>query len=197
MDASRDAQVQRRPVIKVTGRSRVREDDALAVERALSIRVDGRELAVTLRTPGFDEELAVGFLASEGVVSRSSDVTSVTPSSALCEDEADTADAEHLRFGMNGAMTHVAGRCVRTNPRHCPCRPPRTRGCLSCTASVSPSCVLSQCPSPPTIRLRPSEVECPGCSLGQGTNKTEIRTSFSMGASQFPQRTRKAFAEQS
>ena len=59
MDASRDAQVQRRPVIKVTGRSRVEEDDALAVERALSIRVDGRELA------GFD--LTVGVAPRWGV----------------------------------------------------------------------------------------------------------------------------------
>ena len=123
MDASRDAQVQRRPVIKVTGRSRVREDDALAVERALSIRVDGRELAVTLRTPGFDEELAVGFLASEGVVSRSSDVTSVTPSSALCEDEADTADValapgvvlDWTRLERNFAATASCGLCGRVH----------------------------------------------------------------------------------
>ena len=62
--------IQRRPVTRVTGRSSERFEDAVAVERALEIRVDGRALSVTLRTPGHDEELALGFLASEGVVKR-------------------------------------------------------------------------------------------------------------------------------
>ena len=43
------------------------EPDELAVEEPLEIRVDGTPLAVTMRTPGHDEELAVGFLRSEGV----------------------------------------------------------------------------------------------------------------------------------
>jgi FdhD protein len=43
------------------------ERDELAVEEPLEIRVNGSPLAVTMRTPGHDEELAVGFLLSEGV----------------------------------------------------------------------------------------------------------------------------------
>ena len=62
--------VQRRPVTRVTGRSSERFEDALAVERALEMRVDGRSLAVTLRTPGHDEDLVLGFLASEALVTR-------------------------------------------------------------------------------------------------------------------------------
>lgn len=42
--------------------------DSLAVEEPLEIRVNGRQLAVTMRTPGDDFELAAGFLVSEGVV---------------------------------------------------------------------------------------------------------------------------------
>ena len=44
--------------------------DALASEEPLEIRVDGSALAVTMRTPGNDFELAAGFLLTEGVVER-------------------------------------------------------------------------------------------------------------------------------
>lgn len=42
--------------------------DEVAVEEPLEIRVDGRPLAVTMRTPGRDEELALGFLHGEGLI---------------------------------------------------------------------------------------------------------------------------------
>jgi FdhD protein len=42
--------------------------DEVAVEEPLEIRVDGRPLAVTMRTPGNDEELALGFLFGEGLI---------------------------------------------------------------------------------------------------------------------------------
>src|SRR3954454_15792580 len=42
--------------------------DEVAVEEPLEIRVDGEALAVTMRTPGHDDELALGFLVGEGLV---------------------------------------------------------------------------------------------------------------------------------
>lgn len=44
------------------------EDDLVAVEEPLEIRVDGEAIAVTMRTPGHDEELALGFLRGEGLI---------------------------------------------------------------------------------------------------------------------------------
>ena len=44
-----------------------RERDSVAVEEPLEIRVNGAPVAVTMRTPGHDEELALGFLVSEGI----------------------------------------------------------------------------------------------------------------------------------
>ena len=43
-------------------------DDVVAVEEPLEIRVDGVPLVVTMRTPGNDEELALGFLYGEGLI---------------------------------------------------------------------------------------------------------------------------------
>jgi FdhD protein len=45
----------------------VLERDAVAVEEPLEIRVNGEAVAVTMRTPGHDEELALGFCLSEGL----------------------------------------------------------------------------------------------------------------------------------
>jgi len=43
------------------------ERDLVAVEEPLEIRINGRPVAVTMRTPGHDEELALGFCLSEGL----------------------------------------------------------------------------------------------------------------------------------
>src|SRR5438105_903672 len=51
--------------------SKVRHDggfDEVAIEEPLEIRVGGRPLAVTMRTPGHDEELTLGFLYGEGLI---------------------------------------------------------------------------------------------------------------------------------
>ncbi|TVR51423.1 MAG: formate dehydrogenase accessory sulfurtransferase FdhD [Puniceicoccaceae bacterium] len=53
--------------------------DQLAVEEPLELRLGGNTLAVTMRTPGHDEELAAGFLATEGLLRSRSDLLSARP----------------------------------------------------------------------------------------------------------------------
>jgi FdhD protein len=67
----------RRPVLRIdldsAGASRRRPDD-LAAEEPLEIRIRRAPLAVTMRTPGQDIDLAMGFLLTEGVIGTAGDV---------------------------------------------------------------------------------------------------------------------------
>jgi FdhD protein len=66
----------RRRVTRISLETGVRAtEDLLAAEEPLEIRVGGTPLAVTMRTPGHDFELAAGFLVSEGVVVATEEVS--------------------------------------------------------------------------------------------------------------------------
>jgi FdhD protein len=53
--------------------------DELAVEEPLEIRIKNRSVSVTMRTPGHDEELAAGFLLTEGIVHERGDILRIEP----------------------------------------------------------------------------------------------------------------------
>lgn len=59
------------------GGSRLEKLDHLAVEEPLEIRVRGESIAVTMRTPGFDQELAAGFLFTEGLLRHRADLIEI------------------------------------------------------------------------------------------------------------------------
>jgi FdhD protein len=59
-----------------------RDVERVAVERALEVRVNGEPLAVIMRTPGADEDLAAGFLLSEGALRRPGDLQRIDRAAA-------------------------------------------------------------------------------------------------------------------
>ena len=63
--------------VSVRRRGERLEHDLVVVEEPLEIRVDGKPLVVTMRTPGHDAELAAGFLFGEGVLRDAAEITSI------------------------------------------------------------------------------------------------------------------------
>jgi FdhD protein len=79
-----DVQVRVRPgsttpveAVRVVAGAPAPHPDVVAVEEPLEIRVDGETVAVTMRTPGADADLALGFLFAEGMIAAAADVGSV------------------------------------------------------------------------------------------------------------------------
>jgi FdhD protein len=66
--------IARRPVLRLGPNGDRTRPDSIAVEEPLELRVDGKPLAVTMRTPGHDVELAHGFLHTEGVIGSVDDI---------------------------------------------------------------------------------------------------------------------------
>jgi FdhD protein len=72
------------------------ESDRLAVEEPLEIRVNGEPVAVTMRTPGDDEELALGFCLTEGLRPLAARLPDDLAANTV-EVEAPDADLEQIR----------------------------------------------------------------------------------------------------
>lgn len=62
---------------RVNGAARRQESDFLAAEEPLEIRIEGHSVAVVMRTPGEDRELAAGFLATEGLVHSAREIVKI------------------------------------------------------------------------------------------------------------------------
>src|SRR4051794_14538466 len=68
---------ERRKVIRIRDGVVSSRPDTLVAEEPLEIRLNGRPLAITMRTPGDDFALATGFLVSEGVLAAADEVANV------------------------------------------------------------------------------------------------------------------------
>src|SRR5205085_2051130 len=96
--------------------------DELAAEEPLEIRVGDRTLAVTMRTPGNDEELAAGFLLSEAVVHDRAEIREINrPAVAATRENIITvtlAPEVKLKFGKLrrfGTISSSCGVCGKTS----------------------------------------------------------------------------------
>src|SRR6188508_2000308 len=67
------------PILRWTDGSFQETTDELSEEEPLEIRVRGRAVSITMRTSGHDDELAAGFLLTEGVIRNRADILKIEP----------------------------------------------------------------------------------------------------------------------
>ncbi|KOU51441.1 formate dehydrogenase accessory sulfurtransferase FdhD [Streptomyces sp. NPDC060334] len=89
---------ERRRVVRIRGGVAGARPDTLVAEEPLEIRLNGKPLAITMRTPGDDFALAVGFLVSEGVLAHASDVQAVTYCEGATADGSNTYNVVNVQL---------------------------------------------------------------------------------------------------
>ncbi|HVV70535.1 MAG TPA: formate dehydrogenase accessory sulfurtransferase FdhD [Verrucomicrobiae bacterium] len=75
--SSRSRQVKRVRIERVNASAAREEEDLLAAEEPLEIKLGGQSIAVVMRTPGEDRELAAGFLVTEGLVRKAAQIRDI------------------------------------------------------------------------------------------------------------------------
>jgi len=103
------------PVRKIDGAGESPEQDLLAVEEPLEIRVNGQNVAITMRTPGNDEELAAGFLFSEGILRAPSELVSLASAAANTIDLAVGPNVDLERLQRHFYMSSSCGVCGKAS----------------------------------------------------------------------------------
>ena len=106
-DAGRDGAF-RRVLRYRSGELRQAANDQLAPEEPLEIRVRARPISVTMRTPGQDEDLAVGFLLTEGVIESAEDIVKIeAPERAGGFNLINVLLQPEVRFDLDRLTRHV------------------------------------------------------------------------------------------
>lgn len=90
-----ESAVKQLPILRITDEENLHTDDSLAIEEPLEIRLEHgaandrkvQNVSVTMRTPGNDAELAVGFLFTEGVIKNADDVSSASHCFIPCAED--------------------------------------------------------------------------------------------------------------
>ncbi|MFF4405979.1 formate dehydrogenase accessory sulfurtransferase FdhD [Streptomyces sp. NPDC001262] len=89
---------ERRRVIRIRDGVATARPDTLVAEEPLEIRLNGKPLAITMRTPGDDFALAAGFLVSEGVLGSAEELANIVYCAGATEDGRNTYNVVDVRL---------------------------------------------------------------------------------------------------
>lgn len=120
---------ERRRVLRIRDGVVGHRADTLVAEEPLEIRLNGRPLAITMRTPGDDFALAVGFLVSEGVLAAADDVANVVYCAGATSDGGNTYNVVDVTLSpaSRSPTSPWSGTCTPRRPAACAGRRAWTR----------------------------------------------------------------------
>ncbi|MEU6064316.1 MULTISPECIES: formate dehydrogenase accessory sulfurtransferase FdhD [Streptomyces] len=98
---------ERRKVIRIRDGAVTTRPDTLVAEEPLEIRLNGKPLAITMRTPGDDFALAAGFLVSEGVLAAASDLRNIVYCAGATVDGSNTYNVVDVRTAPDVAVPDI------------------------------------------------------------------------------------------
>src|SRR5579864_167278 len=105
------------PIHRVEAGADASAQDLVAVEEPLQIRLAGRDIAITMRTPGRDRELAAGFLFTEGILRHASQIDGIAADKKGAIDVrlADDVQIDFEQLARNFYVTSSCGVCGKAS----------------------------------------------------------------------------------
>ena len=98
-----------RPIQRFTAGNYTRQNDWIAPEEPMELRIEGRSVAIIMRTPGHDIDLATGFLLTEGVIEDAEDIQAIAHIIEPMDRKENTVDTI-LASGVPAKRQHRADR---------------------------------------------------------------------------------------
>lgn len=98
---------ERRRTIRIRDGAVTTRPDTLVAEEPMEIRLNGKPLAITMRTPGDDFALAAGFLVSEGVLGSAEDVRSIVYCAGATDDGSNTYNVVDVQLAPGVPMPDI------------------------------------------------------------------------------------------
>ncbi|MEU3430461.1 formate dehydrogenase accessory sulfurtransferase FdhD [Streptomyces gardneri] len=99
---------ERRRVMRIRGGAVNTRPDTLVAEEPLEIRLNGKPIAITMRTPGDDFALAAGFLVSEGVLAAASDVRNIVYCAGATDDGRNTYNVVDVQLAPGVVVPDIS-----------------------------------------------------------------------------------------
>jgi len=98
---------ERRKVIRIRDGAVSARPDTLVAEEPMEIRLNGKPIAITMRTPGDDFALAAGFLVSEGVLAEGRELQNIVYCAGATEDGSNTYNVVDVRTAPDVVLPDI------------------------------------------------------------------------------------------
>ena len=99
------------PTLRLTANQAIKEDDFLAIESVLEMRVDNEFVAAFVCSPGLEEELAIGYILSTGIISSFTDISEIRYSNHRCNIKIRDGVTPETQRGFSQVRRFIGTEC--------------------------------------------------------------------------------------